>query len=91
VLEGLLVGVGLVTLPVAQTQAPTTTASTAKAAAPEPSATAKNQSQKTSIGKGGTSVKASSPASYWTDMVDIDVDGTVEDNQFLCDAQSGIL
>jgi len=96
VLGGLLVGV---TLTVAQTQAPATTAPTvkvgaavaAKAASPGPSATAKNQSQKTSIGTGGTSVKASSPASYWTDMVDIDDDGTVEDNQFLWDAQRGIL
>ncbi len=98
-LGGLLVGAGLVTLAVAQTQAPATTAPkvsvgptvAAKAATPAPSATAKNQGQKTSIGKGATTVKASGPASYWTDMVDIDDDGQVEDNQFLWDKQRGIL
>jgi hypothetical protein len=98
-LGGLLIGAGLVTLAVAQTQAPASTAPkvkvgaavAAKAASPAPSATAKNQGKKTSIGKGATSVKASGPASYWTDMVDIDDDGQVEDNQFLWDAQRGIL
>ena len=63
----------------------------AKANSPAPSATAKNQSQKSSIGKGATSVKSSAPASFWTDQVDIDDDGTVEDNQFLWDAQRGVL
>jgi hypothetical protein len=99
ILGGLLVCAGLVTLALAQAQAPATTAPAvkvgptvaAKAAAPAPSATAKNQSQKTSIGKGGTSATASGPASYWTDMVDIDDDGTVEDNQFLWDKTRGIL
>jgi len=98
-LGGLLVGVGVVTLAVAQTQAPATTAPTVKvgpklsaaASAPGPSSTAKNQSQKTSIGKGGASVKASGPSSFWTDEVDVDADGVVEDNQFLWDAQRGIL
>jgi hypothetical protein len=63
----------------------------AKANASAPSATAKNQSQKSSIGKGATSVKSPAPASFWTDQVDIDDDGTVEDNQFLWDAQRGVL
>lgn len=36
---------------------------TAKASAPSPGATAKNTAQKTSIGKGATSVKASQPSS----------------------------
>jgi hypothetical protein len=82
-----------------QSQAPATNSPTvnvgptvaAKAAAPTPSATAKNQSQQTSIGKGMTKVKASGPSGYWTDLVDIDDDGTVEDNQFLMDKQRGIL
>jgi hypothetical protein len=55
----------------------------AKANSPGPSPTAKNQSQTSSIGKGATSVKSSAPASFWTDEVDIDDDGTVEDNQFM--------
>jgi hypothetical protein len=98
-LGGLIVGAGLLTLSVAQSQTTTGTAPkvnvgptvAAKANSPGPSPTAKNQSQKTSIGKGATTVKASGPASYWTDMVDIDDDGTVEDNQFLWDAQRGVL
>jgi hypothetical protein len=63
----------------------------AKANSPAPSATAKNQSQKSRIGNGATSVKSSVPGSFWTDAVDIDDDGTVEDNQFLWDAQRGVL
>ena len=63
----------------------------AKAANPAPSATAKNQAQKTVIGKGPASVKASGPSAYWTDLVDIDADGVEEDNQFLFDKQRGIL
>ena len=63
----------------------------AAANSPGPSATAKNQSQKTSIGKGPASVKSSGPAAYWTDLVDIDDDGQIEDNQFLFDAVRGIL
>ena len=96
---GLIAGVGLLTLSVAQSQTTTGTAPqvkvgptvAAKANSPGPSAAAKNQSQKSSVGKGATSVNASTPSSYWTDMVDIDDDGTVEDNQFLWDAQRGIL
>jgi hypothetical protein len=95
----LIVGAGLLALGVAQSQTTTGTAPkvnvgptvAAKANSPAPSATAKNQSQKTSIGKGATSVNSSAPASFWTDQVDIDDDGTVEDNQFLWDAQRGVL
>jgi hypothetical protein len=63
----------------------------AKAASPVPSAAAKNQGQQTSVGKGSVSVKASSPSSYWTDLVDIDDDGQIEENQFLMDAKRGVL
>jgi hypothetical protein len=62
-----------------------------KAANPTPSPTAKNQAQKTTIGKGLVSVNASEPSAYWTDLVDIDADGVEEDNQFLFDKQRGIL
>jgi len=98
-LTGLLIGTGLVSLCLAQTQTTTGTAPkvkigptvTAKANSPTSGTTAKNQSQKSSIGKGATSVKSSAPASFWTEQVDIDDDGTVEDNQFLWDAQRGVL
>ena len=63
----------------------------ALAANPAPSAKAKNQSQKTSIGSPAASVKASGPSAYWTDMVDVDGDGVEEDNQFLFDKQRGML
>jgi len=63
----------------------------ATAASPTPSTKAKNQGQQTSIGKGQTKVNASGPSGYWTDLVDIDDDGTVEDNQFLLDKKRGIL
>ena len=63
----------------------------AKAANPTPSANAKNQSQQRSIGQGLTKMKASEPSAYWTDLVDVDDDGQVEDNQFLMDAKRGIL
>ena len=100
-------GVGLLALLVVQSvaqsaaQSQTTTTSapqvkvgTAVAAAansPGPSATAKNQAQKTSIGAGAATVKSSGPAAYWTDLIDIDDDGQVEDNQFLFDAARGVL
>lgn len=95
----LVIAAGLLAMGVAQSQTTTGTAPkvhigptvAAKANAPGPSATAKNKSQKTSIGKGTTSVKSSTPASFWTDDVDIDDDGNVEDNQFLWDAQRGVL
>jgi hypothetical protein len=61
------------------------------AANPAPSAKAKNQGQKTSIGSPSASVRASGPSAYWTDLVDIDADGVEEDNQFLYDKQRGIL
>jgi hypothetical protein len=51
----------------------------------------RKESKPSSIGKGTTSVKSSAPASFWTEQVDIDDDGTVEDNQFLWDAQRGVL
>jgi len=63
----------------------------AAANSPGPSSTAKNQAQKTSIGTGAATVKSSGPAAYWTDLVDIDDDGQIEDNQFLFDAARGIL
>ena len=63
----------------------------AKAANPVPTATAKNQGQRTSIGVGPASVLASGPSAYWTDMVDLDGDGVEEDTQFLFDKQRGIL
>jgi hypothetical protein len=62
-----------------------------KAANPTPSPAAKNQAQKTAIGVGPASVKASAPSAYWTDLVDIDGDGVEEDTQFLYDKQRGIL
>ncbi len=62
-----------------------------KAANPAPSPSAKNQSQKTAIGVGAATVKASGPSAYWTDLVDIDGDGVEEDTQFLFDKQRGIL
>jgi hypothetical protein len=64
---------------------------TAKAATPTPGASAKNSAQKASVGKGTTSVKASQPSSFWTEEVDVDDDGVVENNQFLYDANRGIL
>ena len=63
----------------------------AKAMNPTPSAAAKNQAQKTTIGTSAVSVKASAPSAYWTDLVDVDADGVEEDNQFLFDKQRGIL
>jgi hypothetical protein len=98
-LGALILCAGLVTLGAAQPQTTTGTAPkvkigqavATKANSPAPGATAKNQSQKSSIGKSATSVKSSAPGSFWTEQVDIDDDGTVEDNQFLWDAQRGVL
>jgi hypothetical protein len=64
---------------------------TAKANSPAPPATAKNPTQKGSIGKGKTAVKASQPSSYWTEVVDVDDDGTAETSAFLYDAQRGVV
>jgi hypothetical protein len=63
----------------------------AKAASPAPSDTAKNKSQKTTIGKGKATAKASAPSSYWTEEVDLHDDGSVETTEFLYDAQRGIV
>lgn len=64
---------------------------TAKASAPSPGATAKNTTQKASIGKGATSVKASQPSSFWTEELDVDDDGTIETSDYLYDAKRGVL
>jgi hypothetical protein len=64
---------------------------TAKAATPAPGANAKNTAQKASVGKGATSVKASQSSSFWTEELDVDDDGTVENSQYLYDAKKGIL
>jgi len=63
----------------------------AKAATPAPGAKAKNTTQKASVGKGATSVKASQTSSFWTEELDVDDDGTVEDSQYLYDAKRGVL
>ena len=63
----------------------------AKANSPTPSATAKNQAKKTSVGKRNASAKASVPSSYWTEEVDVHDDGSVETTEFLYDAQRGIV
>jgi hypothetical protein len=78
----------------AQQGAPTVktgSAMKAKAVSPAPSATAKNQSTKTTIGKGKAAAKASAPSSYWTEEVDLHDDGSVETTEFLYDAQRGIV
>jgi len=63
----------------------------AAAANPAPSAKAKNQGQKTTLGGPAASIQASAPSAYWTDLVDVDGDGVEEDNEFLYDKQRGIL
>ena len=94
----LLIGaLGMGTLAGAQTSqqtAPKVTVGkqlTAKASAPSPGAAAKNTTQKTSIGKGATSAKASQPSSFWTEELDVDDDGTVETSDYLYDAKRGVL
>jgi hypothetical protein len=62
-----------------------------KANSPNPPATAKNQAQKTSIGKGKTSIKVSQPSSFWVEQLDVDDDGSVETSDFLYDAKRGVL
>ena len=64
---------------------------TARATTPAPGANAKNTAQKASVGKGATSVKASQPSSFWTEELDVDDDGTVENSQYLYDAKRGVL
>jgi hypothetical protein len=63
----------------------------AKANSPAPPPTAKNKTQKTSIGKGKTAVKVSQPSSFWVEELDVDDDGTAETSDFLYDAQRGVL
>jgi hypothetical protein len=100
ILAGLVIAAGLTALapgqglPPGPIQTPTMNvgpAAATKAANPTPSPAAKNQGQKTGIGAGAASVKASGPSAYWTDLVDIDGDGVEEDTQFLFDKQRGIL
>jgi hypothetical protein len=67
------------------------TAVSAKANSPTPAATAKNQSQKTTIGKEKLAVKASQPSSFWTEEIDLEDDGSVESTDFLYDANRGVL
>lgn len=62
-----------------------------KASAPSPGATAKNTTQKTSIGNGATSVTASQSSLFWTEELDVDDDGTVETSDYLYDAKRGVL
>jgi hypothetical protein len=96
---GLVVAFSLQSNAVAQTTAAQQGAPTvktgaavkAKTAAPAPSATAKNQSQKTSIGKGKATAKTAAPSSYWTEEVDLHDDGSVVTTEFLNDAQNGVL
>jgi type II secretory pathway pseudopilin PulG len=78
----------------AQQGAPTVKTGSAlqsKANSPTPPAAAKNKSQKTAIGKGKASAKASAPSSYWTEEIDVHDDGTAETTEFLYDAQRGIV
>jgi hypothetical protein len=63
----------------------------AKAKSPTPGPTAKQQSKKTSIGKGEVAVTASQASSFWTEQLDVDDDGVVETSDFLYDAQRGVL
>ena len=98
-ITGLAVALGLSTnaaaqSTVAQQGAPTVktgSALKAKAASPAPSDAAKNKSQKSAIGKGKATAKASIPSSYWTEEVDVHDDGSVETTEFLYDAQRGIV
>jgi hypothetical protein len=62
-----------------------------KANSPTPSASAKQQSTKSSIGKAKLSVKASQPSSFWTEEVDLEDDGSAESSDFLYDSTRGVL
>jgi hypothetical protein len=64
---------------------------TAKANTPAPGTTAKNPTQKSSVGKGATLAKASQPSSFWVEDLDVDDDGVVETSDYLYDAQRGML
>jgi hypothetical protein len=90
---GLTINAAAQTTP-AQQGAPTVktgAAVKAKASAPAPSATAKNQSQKTAIGKAHATAKASAPSPYWTEEVSMQDDGSVVTTEFLNDAKKGIV
>jgi hypothetical protein len=63
----------------------------AKANSPTAPTTAKNQAQKTAVGKGKLAVKASQPSSFWTEEVDLEDDGSVESTDFLYDANRGVV
>jgi hypothetical protein len=63
----------------------------AKSTSPGPPTAAKDKTQKTSIGKGKTSVSASGPSSFWTESIDVDDDGSVETSDFLYDSQRGVV
>ena len=63
----------------------------AKATTPAPGAKAHNAAQKSSIGKGATTVKASQPSSFWIEDLDVDDDGVVETSDYLYDSQRGVL
>jgi hypothetical protein len=63
----------------------------AKAKAPAPPDTAKQKSQQSSIGKGSLTASTAQPSSFWVEEADVDDDGTAETNNFLYDAQNGIL
>jgi hypothetical protein len=62
-----------------------------KASSPKPSATAKHQSTKSSVGSGKLSVKTSQPSSFWTEEIDLEDDGSAESTDFLYDANRGVL
>jgi len=66
-------------------------AATVKTGSPAPSPTAKNKSEKTSIGTGKVAAKASDPSSYWTEEIDVHDDGSAETTEFLYDAERGIV
>jgi hypothetical protein len=93
----LLMPLGLGTMAIAQTaaqNAPKVVVGkklSAKAATPVPGANAKGTSQKSSVGKGATAVKASQPSAYWAEDLDVDDDGVVETSDYLYDTQRGIL
>lgn len=63
----------------------------AKAASPTPGPSAKNTTQKTSVGKGATTAKVAQPSSFWTEDIDVDDDGAVETSDYLYDAQKDML
>lgn len=77
-----------------QTTAPKVTvgaALKAKANNPVPGPTAKQQSKKTSIGKGKVAVTASQASSFWTEQVDANDNGVAKTLDFLYDAPRGVL